>query len=412
MTEIRYLRFDRLDHPIALEDAARLAPMIAKVFAGWPHTETSTQGGDAFVTIRPHQARGWEISLANVPDQPKLWDDVNVICDLVAEMAWERIRSNPELLCLHAAAVDFGGRLVVMPNTRRAGKSTLSVALARLGHRLFTDDFLVIQFDPDSQTFRGDSNGILPRVRLPIPQELGLAFRDWIAADGGPSNGQYKYLAGCSVAKGGTMLPLGAIVVLDRREDACDPFFEPIRHEDALASLITQNFARTEHASKILHLTDKLTHHLPAFRLTYHSAEAAAEFLSAHSALQNLPVTIHAAQTHDTLWAAPDTLGEPRQTFDPARRYVHTAGVTETKVGDNRFLADHTGVAIHQLNSGSALIWHLLSDPTDLAELVGAVGSIFEDVDEDQILSDTEKLMHSFVRAGLVSLAPTKTADL
>jgi hypothetical protein len=411
LTKTRYLRFDRLHHPIALEDAEQLEPIIADIFAGWPYTEFFKQSDEAFVTIRPDGARGWLLSLADAPSVHKRWDDVNVICDLVAEMAWERLRSDPELFCLHAAAVDFGGCLVVIPNARRAGKSTLAVALARLGHTLHTDDFLPVQFDQRSLTFQGVANGILPRVRLPLPVDFSTAFRDWVTTNRGPSNAQYKYLLDSPVAQSGSTLPLGAVVVLDRLAEACEPSLEPISREEALASLITQNFARTGHSSKILNFSDRLTHNLPAFRLKYNNAETAAEFLSTHFALQELSIAVHTVQTQDNRQAPLDKMNRPCPWFDPSRQYVHTAGVTETKVGDDRFLADSTGVAIHRLNPGSVLIWQLLSAPIDLDEMVSVVGSIFEDVDPEIVLSDTHELMRSFVGAGLVSLATIKATD-
>ena len=152
MNRTTYLQFDGLTNPVALENAARLLPMISDVLAGWPYRTSDICEGRPFVTIRPSDGDKWELELAEMQSDPRRWNAVNVICDLVAEMAWERLRFDPSLLCLHAAAVAFSGRLIIFPNTRRAGKSTVTAALARLGHRAYTDDFLPVRVDIQSQT--------------------------------------------------------------------------------------------------------------------------------------------------------------------------------------------------------------------------------------------------------------------
>ena len=325
-----------------------------------------------------------------------------MVCDLVAEMAWERLRSDPGLLCLHAAAVAFDDTLVVMPNARRAGKSTLAVALARLGHRLLTDDVLPVRHAPDRQTFVGIANGIAPRLRLPLPEGFSPAFHDWVGQDIGPANRQYKYLTSAPIAPGGTEIPLGAIVALDRQDDATPPRLDPIPREEALASLIQQNFARAAHSARILDSADRLTRGLPAFRLTYHSGEEAAGFLSTHPALQNLPIPVVAASGQPD---QPSPLSQPapeRPHFDAALPYVQAPGVAETHAGADHFLADSSGQAIHRLNPGSAVIWRLLCEPADLAEVTSLLASLYEDTPPDQIRADSETVMRHLAETGLI----------
>jgi hypothetical protein len=50
-------------------------------------------------------------------------------------------------LLLHAGAVEFGGRAVVLPATPGSGKSTLTAALAARGFRLLSDEFGVVGLD-------------------------------------------------------------------------------------------------------------------------------------------------------------------------------------------------------------------------------------------------------------------------
>lgn len=432
MTETTYLQFANLDHPVALIGARSLLPLISRVLARWPHSEIPEPTRPPFAAITATAPGQWTLGTIDAPTSERQWDDVNVLCDLVSEMAWELIRSDPDLLCLHAAAVDFDGCLVVMPNARRAGKSTLCAALSRLGHPLFTDDFLPVRLDPRDASPQGIATGVAPRVRLPLPAAFSPAFRDWVARDGGPSNAQYKYLVDSDVAPCGTALPLGAMVVLDRRDAPCDMVLEPMAREDALATLITQNFARQQHAAAILAAADKITQGLPIHRLTYHAGEAAAAFLSAHPALRQGQPARPSVQTDAVRQAPlaaearqprvpsdgppnapsgalsdapfdPTRAPSPAPGFEPSGVYMQRTGVVETHVGGDHFLADDTGRTIHRLNPGSALIWRLLAEPSDLAEIVELVSALFEEIDPAKIRADSEAALRDLLGAGLIT---------
>lgn len=405
MTESSYLHFAGLNGTIALEDAGALKPFLSDVLRKWPHTYEPTPLAKPFVTIRPYVGEKWSLVLEEVPDAPRHWNAVNVICDLVAEMAWERLRSEPTLLCLHAAAAEFDGRLVVLPNARRAGKSTLAAALGRLGHRLFTDDVLPIRLDKTSKVFLGVANGVAPRIRLPLPRDFSDELLSWLDEDPGPSNSQYKYLLNCPIASGGETTPLGAIIILDRQDSPCPPSVCEIPVEEALATLIAQNFARTLHAGSILNSINAVAKDLPTFRLTYHNGEEAAAFLTKHDAFQELPEATQSGSDPHDRQAPLEELGQTAPTFDASRRYVQVRGVTESHAGTDHFLADGTGLAIHRLNAGSAAIWRLFEAPIALDEVVDVLAAAFDEVDVDQISSDTEHLMRTLAATRLIVLA-------
>lgn len=411
MANTRYLKFEGLNKTAALEDAAPLESMVSDVLSAWPHQVSSTPPDDpSFLTIRQAEAGRWSLVTEDAPDAPRIWDSVNTVCDLVAEMAWEHLRSDPELLCLHAAAVNFDGRLVVFPNARRAGKSTLSIALARLGRQLYTDDFLPVSIDAVNQSCLGIANGASPRIRLPLPQDFSDAFHTWADQDRGPSNRQYKYLLDTPIAPHGETLPLGAMVVLDRQDDPVEPTLAPMARADALESIITQNFARTRHSGAILKSIDVITRHLPIFRLTYHNGEAAAEYLLTHPDLKALPATRLSELAQDDRKAPLELLDLSGPEFASTQQYVQAQGVTETQAGDDSFLADGTGMAIFRLNPISAAIWRLLEEPTDLKEVVSILASAFPDVGPDQIAGDCEQLMRGLAEACLIVPSAFKVA--
>lgn len=412
MTEATYLQFQSLNRPVALVQAAEIEAMLTDVLARWPHHSLAAATDiPPFVSIAASGGgQKWTLTVPGANAMPRQWDTVNTVCDLVAEMAWERLRSEAELLCLHAAAADFGGRLVVFPNARRAGKSTLAAALARLGRRLFTDDFVPIRVDAEAGVFLGVANGVAPRIRLPLPENFSDAFRNWVAGDRGPANAQYKYLVDTELAPHGDTLPLGAMVLLDRQDSPVAPMLTAIPREDALASMISQNFARAHHAGMILRSIDTLTQHLPVFRLTYHHAEEAASFLTEHPDLQALPPARIGDVGPLNRQAPFERLGEAAPVFRPECSYVQAPGLTETEAGSDHFLADGTGISIYRLNSGSAPIWRLLAEPITLAEVVEIYAAAFPDVPADQIARDCESLMRGLVEARLIMPESTRLA--
>ena len=146
MGDTIYLQFDGLKAPVQLIRAQSLLPLLAKALPNWPvHMHQSPPDTPAFIRILGVESNMFAVAVTAEKTAPRRWNAVNAICDLISEMAWAKLRSQPELLCVHGAAVEFCERLVLFPNTRRAGKSTLAAVLARLGQTVFTDDFLPIE---------------------------------------------------------------------------------------------------------------------------------------------------------------------------------------------------------------------------------------------------------------------------
>jgi hypothetical protein len=67
------------------------------------------------------------------------------------------------LIPLHAAAVEIGGRAILLAGPSGVGKSTLAAALAARGHRVLTDDLCAVRREPDGSVSVLTS---FPRVRL------------------------------------------------------------------------------------------------------------------------------------------------------------------------------------------------------------------------------------------------------
>ena len=399
------LTFPDLASPVLLERAEPLLPLISTVLSGWQFA--TTDGGAAVapcMTITGREDGDYICKTRDAPDTPRRWDAVNAVCELVVELAWEQIRSHPDWLCLHCAAVEIGGRLVLFPNRRKAGKSTLTAVLAARGHRVLTDDFLPVQVGADG-VISGRANGILPRIRLPLPAGFGAAFTNWAAANPGPRNAQYKYLRVDNLAPRGTTLPIGAIVVLDRNGDG-ETALAPIPRPEVLDALISQNFARTLHSGKILLASQGVAETAELFRADYASAEDLADLLEARFRSWDRPIKpLEHPQNLRQDGADLSLLDQAKPALRDGTAYRQASGVTEVHVDDVTYLADRHGIGVHRLNPVSAAIWQQLDHPALLADIAGLLRMAFPDVPRAQIEGDARAALDQFVRNRLIEPA-------
>lgn len=398
MTEVpfQHIRYDGLNAPLRVEEPDVVRPLLDPILAAWPASEDDMQYGDTapFATLRPSEKGRWSLEAPLALDPLTRHNPVNAICDLVVEMSWERLRSRPDLLCLHAAALTFADRLVIFPNARRAGKSLLSATLSRLGHAVFSDDFVPLAVDAETHVISGIANGIAPRLRLPLPDNLSASLDTWINDRIGPQNGQYGYLTGINLPQSGTSVPVGAVVVLERDPDLAEPAsLTPVTQDDAMASLVLQNFGRQVHAGAILKVTAALTRSVPVLRLRYNAVEEAAALLSQSPALRDLPqARIPRSDSPGRLPLA--TLDEPAvqitKPIDLVQVFDKLPGFTEIETETALYLADGPGVAIHRLNPVSAIIWKLLDERLSGAGLVEIMQDLYSDIAVDRLRADVQ----------------------
>ncbi|MBT8424556.1 MAG: PqqD family peptide modification chaperone, partial [Silicimonas sp.] len=329
---------------------------------------------------------------------PRRLDALNAVCDMVAAMSFALIDSQPEHLCLHAGAVEIGGRLVIIPNARRAGKSTLTACLARDGHPVFTDDTLPVRFDAMGRLV-GRAGGISPRLRLPLPDTLDHAFRSWVAANPGPDNGQYKYLSLPDLPPSGRTAPLGAIVLLERSE-AQPPSLSPVAPETAMDTLLFQNFTREVHSVDVLKLLARMTTTLPVLRLRYGEAPQAADLLAQSFNVWPDPVPSDPVLAGALARADLDTM--PAIAVTAGETYRQRPGAAMADVGDALYLSDPEGGRIHRLNPVSQAIWTLLEHPISPEQIRDVLVEAFPDTNPDRIGADVTEFMAGLGAAGLI----------
>ncbi|HUV32084.1 MAG TPA: hypothetical protein VMW31_00815, partial [Devosiaceae bacterium] len=282
MPRALFVKFEELNAPMALVGCGEVLDTLGGVVPRWPlQVATSpSQGQEPFVTVE-RTADGYRLGSKFMAEPAVQVDTVNAVCALVVEMAWALLRSRPNLLCLHGAAAEFTGSLVVLPNGRKAGKSVLTACLAAAGHRVFTDDFLPLDVDAGGLV-QGIACGAAARLRLPLPDDLAPETAAWIADHAGPANAQYQYLdlPARGLAPHGARLPIGAIVLLARQKGATARI-EPVGGEAVLECLMVQNFARSGRAERVTQTLRDLAASTRGLRLVYDRAEDAAALMQA-----------------------------------------------------------------------------------------------------------------------------------
>jgi len=303
------------------------------------------------------------------------------------------VHEDRELLCLHGAAAEFAGKLVLFPSNYRAGKSILSACLAASGVRLFGDDVLPISL-LDAE---GIAPGFAPRLRLPLPDNLGSETCDFIDKHNRLQGEQYLYLDLESdvLAPRGFQLPIGAFVLLER-EEGTRPLLEIVSEVEVLRQVIWQNFARETEAPKILRVLSELVASSQRFRLRYDRAEDAVRLLleifsdwSAQSGNRTHDVAMADRQTSVAHHLLPGC-------------YLRNPDISIVQIEDQMFLADGQGATIHHLNSIGTAIWSLLAEPMTADEMTNLLMAAFPDHEPGSIESDLSSLIDELLSKNLL----------
>ncbi len=400
-----YLTFADIDAPLILNGDAPLIDLIREVLPGWPFVVSHSEPDETpFFTVDATDNDRQYLCLDKTTDgaKPRTLDPANAVCDMVAAMSRALPASQATLICLHAAAIEVSGRLVVIPNARRAGKSTLAAYLAYLGHPVFTDDFLPVSFDHQG-TLVGRANGVSPRLRLPLPDALPADFKIWALGNPGPSNKQYKYLSLDGTPPGGTQLPVGAIVLIEREDDASAAALQDLPTDDAMEALLRQNFTRDVHSAAVLSVMERLMATLPVKRLRYSNAQDAAACIADTFGNWATPVETSAARAGMVFERAaePEAL---RGGIQSDKEITQIPGAAAAIIGDAVYLSDPNGAGIHRLNPVSRAIWLLLGEPMTPDQIVEVLQIAFPDVPPSGIRDDTTRFLSDLARAGLIRL--------
>ncbi|MEM7464283.1 MAG: PqqD family protein [Pseudomonadota bacterium] len=406
LSDDAWIRLADMDKPLALIGCDELLAHFTSILCAWPH-ETGPglpQGESPFLFV---ERRGCNYSMhLELTNQSKIFSDpVDLVCAAIVEIAWETLRCNPDWLCLHCAAVEKNGRLIIFPNMRRAGKTTLTTALGLRGLNVYTDDFMALTVQNDGQVL-GMASGIATRMRLPWPRNISGAFKIGLSSSELVRGARYSYHAVSRnmPVRRGHRSPVGAVVILDFENDRKAELL-PINRAEALRATITQNFSRAGNSGRILQILYFLICNLKTFRLRYSDTEEAADLIENHFGSWETPLPKEPALKPGLAsHIAPDfTMNQNRLRLPTGKQFVRSPDVVEYELDDTRFLADGKGYGIYKLDQLSGAAWNVLETPATADEIIELFQQAFPDQPVDRIACDVQKLLRGLLRNRLIT---------
>jgi len=387
-----YFIFDDMSNSVELINCSHLRDCFPLIFPGWQITEVSAEHSAAVLSLRLEDNNYvLESDWLEKPAFRKSEDAA--ICLLVAELMRAYVHEDRGLLCLHGAAAEFAGKLVLFPSNYRAGKSVLSACLAASGIRLFGDDVLPISLI-DAE---GVAPGLAPRLRSSLPDNLEPATREFINKHNRLQGEQYLYLdlENNVLAPRGFQLPVGAFVLLER-EEGVRPAFEIVSEADVLRQVIWQNFARETEAPRILGVLSELVASSQRLRLRYDRAEDAVRLL--REKFSDWPV-----QSNDGNRVKTRLEGQTGVVDHlPFGCYLRQPDISIVQLDDQVFLADGQGATIHHLNPIGTAIWSLLAEPMTVDEMTNLLMAAFPDLERSTIENDLGSLIDELLSRNLL----------
>lgn len=170
--------------------------------------------------------------------------------------------------CLHASAVEIGGRAVTFVGIMGAGKSTTAAIFAQRGHPVLADDIV---------TLEKCASGFVTRPAYPflnLPSDsMGVVFGTNYAIERADSEGEKTQvmLDGKALQFQDQALPLGSIYILERANRLAAARIDPIRPQEAFIQLASHTYANKildqEMRSREFQIIGELMKSIPVRRL-------------------------------------------------------------------------------------------------------------------------------------------------
>lgn len=274
-------RFLIYGEPVDFVDCREVAEGFRSILSGWEVSEIAADPSvPAYVTFRREGGiydwhAPWIKGRNHRADEPSL-DLMEAVCDFHYEFIDWFADRNPQHFCVHMAAVEFAGQAVLFPAIQKTGKSTLSLHGVMGGRAMLGDD--VVAIDPLSR--EAVALGLMPRMRLPLHPSFGAPFRSFMQSHAGLTDRRWQYvsLGAGEILPYGTRLPIGGVVILDRRKGA-KAVMSAAPPSRALKALIDRNFGALDHPGLIFDCLRDIVEGAACRVLLYSDPEEAAALL-------------------------------------------------------------------------------------------------------------------------------------
>ncbi|MCH4561775.1 PqqD family protein [Halomonas sp. EGI 63088] len=395
---VQDLGFEGLGAVLRLNDAPEVQRLLGDVTPGWRSFPLTARGPAPAIRLARDSRGAGRGYCQHSPELPRglhLPTPVAAACSLVADLIGAFFTRHTELIGLHCGAAEVAGRLVLFPESHRAGKSTLAAAFATAGHRIFGDDVLAL-----TPAGEGMALGIAPRLRLPLPTRLDPALHAFAERHAGPEDERYRYLVlpEALQARHGECLPLGAIVLLERDATLATPEFIALAPGEGLLQLLCQHLAHAQPSETLMERFLPLMASLPCVLLRYAEPLAAARCLATQLAG---PSPAHGSAAVSLTGHRPASRVASRVPAD--RRWRVRERVRDYPLGDDLFLIHAPSGAIHRLNASGRAVWTLLShEALTAGEIADLLSEHFGGVSTERIEADASALLGMLAEAELI----------
>ena len=268
------------DAPVIVENAEAVLPYLPYFIAGWniqwagPATDAPPdvrvlEHGDGTFRVISSGPGGADFAF----DNP--YDAANGLAGALISV---HVARDPSAICLHAGAAKIDDGLVIVIGDSFVGKSSVALHLAVLGHRFFGDDQIAVTLGIDAV---GTCLGLMPKVRLPLPDDCGDAFREFVEGYSSMQGDDMAYLKLWEGEAGdfGETAPISALVFLDRLTEG-DAVLEPASAAELVKNMVSTAFAPHIASADLLAGLTQLAAGAAPYHLRFSSSREAAALLS------------------------------------------------------------------------------------------------------------------------------------
>lgn len=383
---------------LRIEHAPAAVSALCQAMPGWPATITPPQVHTPTQYIYQDIDGLWQGSF-DEPNEYHLPSPASAACSLVGDLISQRLAVEPELLGLHCGSVEINGRLVLFPQSSKAGKSTLTVAFAAAGYRIFGDDVLGL-----STTGQGVAMGVAPRLRLPLPVSFSKEFVEYTERHAGPEDDRYRFVIppNNGLARFDESSPVGHIVLLERDEHISEPEVIALSPGEGLLQLLCQNFARDSSNEQLVNRFLPLMQSVPCLLLRYSEPLAAVRHLAKVIQCPNWQPTPNAS-----LVPSPLSYGSANKTHRLQQMLENNWSVqpqvSAYPLGEELFLIHTASGAIHRLNASGKIVWQLLQQEPLSGLMLSEVLAKHYRTPLETVTADISNLINALAQSGLIT---------
>ena len=267
--------------------AIGLEPLLGELgifLSSWPyHRVAAPAPRPADVTVEVNE-RGFRIQSQTAQAQEANLDKpIDVAVAVMGGLIGACLAQTDGAVCVHAGAVEVGRGLALLIGGSQAGKSSVGLQLAARGHRFFGDDRIILQAVGGGESAAATCLGLVPKVRLPLPETCGSRFRDFIDFIAARTFFQDEACALLhleeSLAAGfGDTQEVAVFILLDRQPKG-PAALTPVSRTSVLKGLLQSASSPSLSVERIVKDMSELTRKAPGCILSFSSSAEAARLV-------------------------------------------------------------------------------------------------------------------------------------